>query len=259
VDVTLTAPADAAEEHWRLSWVGAGVAVLRARATGQLLTATPDGGVQLWEPWREAAAQRWLPETGPGGGYHFRNQATGLILTAVGGRVVVRPFDGGRDQGWRLWAVRALSQAEPPAPGGCYRVAAAAGPVLTVPGGTFRDGAGLAAGRDHDGWHQHWRVEPAEGPYLRLVSRLTGGVLDVNPEAAIIQAAAGGRSQHWQLLPDAPGTFALLHRERRLVLELAGGPSGLRLGLHGQGVHQHWRFLPVPAAGGWGEARRRAG
>ncbi len=102
-----------------------------------------------------------------------------------------------------------------PVDGGYFKIkSTVTGKVLDVRDASLTDGAIIQWWDDNGGWQQHWRLEPTgldqyaladDIPYLKIVNRLSGKVLDVSggstQNGTVLQqwTDLGNIQQRWQI------------------------------------------------------------
>lgn len=128
----------------------------------------------------------------------FSGKALTRLTQGDSQRVVQRDFSSAEEQQWLL---------KRGADGFIALLDPTGQVAVDVRDWTISDGARLQTSSWMDSWSQHWFVEPANGHFVQLVSRMTGKSVDVfemnqkQNGPICTWTYWGGDNQHWRLLP----------------------------------------------------------
>jgi 4-amino-4-deoxy-L-arabinose transferase-like glycosyltransferase len=121
------------------------------------------------------------------------------------------------------------------------------------------NGVAIQQGDYVDGANQQWQLLAVDSTYGKIVSKLSGKVLDVGSGAGATGNGApirlgdyqGSANQQWQLVPLGSRGYKIVSKFSGKVLDVRGGPEATGNGVPIQqwdflgGANQQWQLVPV--------------
>jgi hypothetical protein len=149
---------------------------------------------------------------------------------------------------------QAMSAGPPPAPPGTVQ-SLASGKCLDLPGGQTRDGTPAIQYDCHGGPNQQWRVDYAGDAGYRIISRMSGKCLGMDPDAIaggpIVQSQCRSSPDQLWALKGAGNELAFQNVANQLCLDLPGASLDNSVKLIAWvcngGVNQTWRYRSATA------------
>jgi hypothetical protein len=148
---------------------------------------------------------------------------------------------------------QAMSAGPPPAPPGTVQ-SLASGKCLDLPGGQTRDGTAAIQYDCHGGPNQQWSVEYAGDAGYRIVSRMSGKCIGMDPGATagghIVQSQCSSSPDQLWALKRAGNELKFQNLANQLCLDLPGASLDNSVELVAWacngGVNQTWRHMSAP-------------